>query len=57
MIKRGLNNLWSIPFHYSEINNAAILNKDLIKVIEQLDSAFQKRKSIQKYFNAIIKKY
>ena len=27
--------------------NATILNKDLIKVIEQLDSAFHKRKSIQ----------
>jgi hypothetical protein len=47
MIKRGVNNLWSIPFHYSEIKNAANLNKELIKVIEQLDSAFNKRKSIE----------
>ena len=47
MIKYGLNNLWSIPFHYSEIKNATILNKDIINVIEQLDSAFHKRKSIQ----------
>ena len=47
MIKRGVNNLWSIPFHYSEIKNAANLNKELIKAIEQLDSAFNKRKSIQ----------
>ena len=47
MINRGLNNLWSIPFHYSEIKNAANLNKELIKVIQQLDNAFNKRKSIQ----------
>ena len=47
MIKRGLNNLWSIPFHYSEIKNATNLNKELIKVIEQLDNTFNKRKSIQ----------
>ena len=45
MIKRGLNNLWSIPFHYSEIKNATNLNKELIKVIEQLDNTFNKRKS------------
>lgn len=47
MIKLILNNLWSIPFHYSEIKNTANLSKQLIKVIEQLDNAFNPRKSIQ----------
>ena len=47
MINCRLNNLWSIPFHYSEIKNAANLNKELIRVIQQFDNAFIKKKSIQ----------
>ena len=43
MINCRLNNLWSIPFHYSDIKNASNLNKELIKVIQQFDNAFIKK--------------
>ena len=47
MIKKGLNNLWSIPFYYSEFKNSKKLNNELTKVIRGIDQEFDSKKSFK----------
>ena len=45
MIKKGLSNLWSIPFYYSEFKNSKKINNELTKIIRDIDLEFDSKKS------------
>jgi hypothetical protein len=43
----GLNNLWSVPFYYSEFHDSKKINADLINIITKLDNDLYNKKQYQ----------